>query len=100
MADSESVHAAKGEERIRMMFQLAYQREPKAWELNSAKAFIDQFEPAAEAWERFVGFLPEEERNDVLNASRERVRRARAVCVDLPEDNELEDCIGRVPKCR
>jgi hypothetical protein len=53
MADSESVHAAKGEERIRMMFQLVYQREPKAWELDSAKAFIDEFEPAAEAWERF-----------------------------------------------
>ncbi len=53
MADSESVHAEKGEERIRMMFQLVYQREPKAWELESAKAFIDEFEPAAEAWERF-----------------------------------------------
>ena len=40
-----------GEERIRVIFRQIYQRDPKEWELKSAKLFIDEFIPAAAAWQ-------------------------------------------------
>ena len=53
----ESVQALKGEERIRAMFRQAYQRDPKDWELDSAKLFVDQFVPYAAAWDRLAQAL-------------------------------------------
>ena len=43
---------ADDEERIRVIYHLAYQREPSAWELALAKRFVDEFVPSAAAWER------------------------------------------------
>jgi len=53
----ELVQSMKGKERIRAMFHQAYQREPKDWELDSAKVFIDQFVPAAASWDRLAQAL-------------------------------------------
>ena len=52
LAESTPVASVRGEERIHVMFRQVYQRDPKDWELNSAKRFVDQFVPAAAAWER------------------------------------------------
>ena len=46
------VTSADDEERIRVIYRLAYQREPSAEELALAKAFVDEFVPSAAAWER------------------------------------------------
>jgi hypothetical protein len=46
------VMSADDEERIRVIYRLAYQREPSAEELDLAKAFVDEFVPSAAAWER------------------------------------------------
>ena len=46
------VTSADGEERIRVIYRLAYQREPSAEELALAKGFVDEFVPSAAAWER------------------------------------------------
>ena len=34
-----------------VMFRQVYQRDPKGWELKSAKLFIDEFIPTAAAWQ-------------------------------------------------
>ena len=47
-----SVASADDEERIRVIYHLAYQREPSAGELALAKRFVDEFVPSAAAWER------------------------------------------------
>ena len=52
LAESTPVASVNGEERIRVIFRQIYQRDPKDWELNLAKRFVDQFIPAAAAWER------------------------------------------------
>ena len=44
--------SADDEERIRVIYRLAYQREPSAEELALAKGFVDEFVPSAAAWER------------------------------------------------
>ena len=46
------VTSADDEERIRVIYRLAYQREPSAEELALAKGFVDEFVPSAAAWER------------------------------------------------
>ncbi len=46
------VMSADDEERIRVIYRLAYQREPSAEELALAKGFVDEFVPSAAAWER------------------------------------------------
>jgi hypothetical protein len=46
------VASADDEERIRVIYHLAYQREPSAGELALAKRFVDEFVPSAAAWER------------------------------------------------
>jgi hypothetical protein len=46
------VTSADDEERIRVIYRLAYQREPSAAELALAKGFVDEFVPSAAAWER------------------------------------------------
>ena len=46
------VTSADDEERIRVIYRLAYQREPSAEELALAKGFVDEFVPSAVAWER------------------------------------------------
>ena len=46
------VVSADDEERIRVIYHLAYQREPSAGELALAKRFVDEFVPSAAAWER------------------------------------------------
>ena len=46
------VTSADDEERIRVIYRLAYQREPSVEELALAKAFVDEFVPSAAAWER------------------------------------------------
>ena len=46
------VTSADDEERIRVIYRLAYQREPSAEELDLAKGFVDEFVPSAAAWER------------------------------------------------
>jgi hypothetical protein len=46
------VASADDEERIRVIYRLAYQREPSAEELALAKGFVDEFVPSAAAWER------------------------------------------------
>ena len=51
LVESNRVKLAVGEERIRVIFRQIYQRDPKEWELESAKVFIDQFVPAASAWQ-------------------------------------------------
>ncbi|MEC7882359.1 MAG: hypothetical protein VYB35_05570, partial [Verrucomicrobiota bacterium] len=52
-----SVQEVDGDERIRIIFQQVYQREPKDWELESAKIFIEDFVPASAAWHRFAQAL-------------------------------------------
>ena len=51
LVESNRVKLVVGEERIRVIFRQIYQRDPKGWELESAKVFIDQFVPAASAWQ-------------------------------------------------
>ena len=51
LIESNRVRLVVGEERIRVIFRQVYQRDPKEWELESAKVFIDQFIPAAAAWQ-------------------------------------------------
>jgi hypothetical protein len=46
------VTSADDEERIRVIYRLAYQREPSAAELALAKGFVDEFVPSVAAWER------------------------------------------------
>ena len=46
------VTSGDDEERIRVIYRLAYQREPSAEELALAKGFVDEFVPSAAAWER------------------------------------------------
>ncbi len=46
------VTSADDEERIRVIYRLAYQREPSVEEASLAKAFVDEFVPSAAAWER------------------------------------------------
>ena len=57
LIESESVQEVDGDERIRIIFQQVYQREPMAWELESAKMFIEDFVPASAAWHRFAQAL-------------------------------------------
>ena len=52
LAKRDSVRAVEGEGRIRVMYRLAYQREPSPQELHLAKRFVDEFLPRAVAWER------------------------------------------------
>ena len=52
LAKRESVRAVEGEGRIRVMYRLAYQREPSPQELHLAKRFVDEFLPREVAWER------------------------------------------------
>jgi len=52
LAKRESVTSVEGEARIRVMYRLAYQREPSPQELHLAKRFVDEFLPRAVAWER------------------------------------------------
>ena len=52
LAKREEVRAVADESRIRVMYRLAYQREPSAEELGLAKRFVDDFVPSAVAWER------------------------------------------------
>ncbi|MEC8972643.1 MAG: DUF1549 and DUF1553 domain-containing protein, partial [Verrucomicrobiota bacterium] len=51
LAKRDSVRAVEGEGRIRVMYRLAYQREPSPQELHLAKRFVDEFLPRAVAWE-------------------------------------------------
>ena len=51
LVESDQVRLVVGEERIRVIFRQIYQRDPKEWELKSAKLFIDDFIPAAAAWQ-------------------------------------------------
>ncbi len=51
LVESDCVRLVVGEERIRVIFRQIYQRDPKELELESAKVFIDQFIPAAAAWQ-------------------------------------------------
>ncbi len=46
------IRAVADESRIRVMYRLAYQREPLAEELRLARQFVDNFVPSAVAWER------------------------------------------------
>ena len=46
------IRAVADESRIRVMYRLAYQREPLAEELRLARQFVDNFVPSAIAWER------------------------------------------------
>ena len=46
------VMSADDEERIRVIYRLAYQREPSVEEASLAKAFVNEFVPSAAAWER------------------------------------------------
>ena len=46
------IRAVADESRIRVMYRLAYQREPSAEELRLARQFVDNFVPSAIAWER------------------------------------------------
>ena len=52
LAKREEVRAVADESRIRVMYRLAYQREPSAEELGLAKRFVVDFVPSAVAWER------------------------------------------------
>ncbi len=52
LAKREEVRAVADESRIRVMYRLAYQREPSAEELGLAKRLVDDFVPSAVAWER------------------------------------------------
>ncbi|MBC8243004.1 MAG: DUF1553 domain-containing protein [Verrucomicrobia bacterium] len=52
LAKREEVRAVADESRIRVMYRLAYQREPSPQELSLAKRFVDEFVPSAVAWER------------------------------------------------
>ena len=53
LAKRVEVRAVADESRIRVMYRLAYQREPSAEELDLAKRFVDDFVPSAVVWERF-----------------------------------------------
>ena len=57
LVESDQVHLVVGEERIRIIFRQIYQRDPKEWELKSAKLFIDEFIPAAAAWQMLAQAL-------------------------------------------
>jgi len=46
------VRAVADDSRIRVLYRLAYQREPSAGELVLARQFVDNFVPSAVAWER------------------------------------------------
>ena len=57
LVESDQVRLVVGEERIRVIFRQIYQRDPKEWELKSAKLFIDEFIPAAAAWQMLAQAL-------------------------------------------
>ena len=57
LAKRVEVRAVADESRIRVMYRLAYQREPSAEELDLAKRFVDDFVPSAVAWERLAQAL-------------------------------------------
>ena len=52
LAKREEVQAVADDSRIRVLYRLAYQREPSAGELVLASQFVDNFVPSAVAWER------------------------------------------------
>ncbi len=52
LAKREEVQAVADDSRIRVLYRLAYQREPSAGELVLARQFVDDFVPSAVAWER------------------------------------------------
>ena len=52
LANREEVQAVADDSRIRVLYRLAYQREPSKGELVSARQFVDNFVPSAVAWER------------------------------------------------
>ncbi len=52
LANREEVQAVSDESRIRVMYRLVYQRKPSPRELDLARRFVDEFVPAAVAWER------------------------------------------------
>ena len=57
LVESNRVKSVVGEERICEIFRQVYQRDPKSWELESAKDFINQFVPAAAAWQMLAQSL-------------------------------------------
>ncbi|MCH2593904.1 MAG: DUF1553 domain-containing protein, partial [Pedosphaera sp.] len=52
LAKREEVQAVADDSRIRVLYRLAYQREPSEGELVLARQFVDEFVPSAVAWER------------------------------------------------
>ena len=52
LAKREEVQAVADDSRIRVLYRLAYQREPSEGELDLARQFVDNFVPSAVAWER------------------------------------------------
>ena len=52
LAKREEVQAVADDRRIRVLYRLAYQREPSEGELDLARQFVDNFVPSAVAWER------------------------------------------------
>ena len=52
LAKREEVQAVADDSRIRVLYRLAYQREPSEGELVLARQFVDNFVPSAVAWER------------------------------------------------
>ena len=51
-AKREEVQAVADDSRIRVLYRLAYQREPSAGEVVLARQIVDNFVPSAVAWER------------------------------------------------
>ena len=51
LIESNKVQLATTEERISIIFQKIYQRDPKKWEFESAKSFVDKFIPSSSAWQ-------------------------------------------------
>ena len=52
LAKREEVQAVADDSRIRVLYRLAYQREPSEGELALARQCVDNFVPSAVAWER------------------------------------------------
>ena len=57
LAKRVEVQAVADESRIRVMYRLAYQREPSPPELKLTRRFVEEFMPAALAWERLAQSL-------------------------------------------